>query len=256
MAILQAVMQKLTGKPAPTNAAASTAAPMPNLKNRVNSLFPLFELQQKRQLLEVVCNRTGERFQSLILELDFDSNTLVLDDLFPTPQGGLYQPGELLTVKHHKDGTVLSFSMPLESVVIENHTPLFKLRMPEQVEYRQRRSQPRVALSKQQPLTVKLQSPRRTPWYATANNISSGGMRVVVGGNVLDQLQPGVLLPQCEFSFDDDFQVRCQARAKSFRFLRRPYRHTEISLEFIDVAPQQTLQLKQLVNSVQTPEAA
>lgn len=252
MAILQAVMQKLTGKPTES----SPAVPTTTLTNRVNSLFPLFELQQQRQLLQVICERTGEQFQSLILELDFNNNVVVLDDLFPSPQGGLFQPGELFTVKHHKDGMVLSFSMPLEALVMEQQAPVFKLRMPEQVEYRQRRSQPRIALSKQQPLTVKLQSPRRTPWYATANNISSGGMRVVVGGNILDQLQPGILLPQCEFSFHDDFQVRCQARAKSFRFLRRPYRHTEISLEFVDVAPQQVLQLKHLVSSVQTPEAA
>lgn len=252
MAILQAVMQKLTGKPAEAGVEASA----PSLNNRVNALFPLFELQQKRQLLEVICDRTGEQFQSLILDLDFNNNVVVLDDLFPAPMGGLFQPGEFFTVKHHKDGMVLSFSMPLEALVIENHAPVFKLRMPEQVEYRQRRSQPRIALSKQQPLTVKLQSPRRTPWYATANNISSGGMRVVVGGNILDQLQPGILLPQCEFSFHEDFQVRCQARAKSFRFLRRPYRHTEISLEFIDVAPQQVLQLKHLISSVQAPQAA
>ena len=81
-------------------------------------------------------------------------------------------------------------------------------------------------------------------------------MRVVVGGNVLDQLQPGALLPMCEFSFHEELQIRCQARTRGFKFHRRPYRHTEISLEFIDLPHQQAAQIRQLISSIEEPQAA
>ncbi|GAA5316159.1 MAG: hypothetical protein AseanaTS_13640 [Candidatus Pelagadaptatus aseana] len=252
MAILQAVMQKLSRKPEEIR----EAEPINQLGDRINQLVPLFELQQKRQLLEVICDRTGEKFQSLILDIDFNNNQLIIDDLFPSPAAGIFQPGEYFTVRHHKDGLVLCFSAPLEAISVENHSPIYHLRLPQSVSYQQRRQNSRMTLSKQQPLTVRLVSPWRTPWYATANNISAGGMRVIVGGNVLDQLRPGALLPLCEFSFHEDFQVRCQARAKSFRFVRRPYRHTEISLEFTDMAQQHATQIRQLISTIQEPQAA
>ncbi|NIB43281.1 hypothetical protein HBA55_26980 [Pseudomaricurvus alkylphenolicus] len=253
MAILQAVLQKFSRKPAtPTETPA-----LNDLSSTIKRYAPLFALQDKRQLIEVISERTGDTFQSMILAVDLANRTLELDELFPQPADFIYQPGDRFTVRHHQHGQLLTFTSTLESLTLSLGTPVYTLTLPEQVGYRQRRTSTRISLSRQHPLTVRLQSPRRTPWYATANNLSIGGMRLVVGGNILDQLSRNVLLPRCEFSFHSDFKVQCQARVKAFRFLRRPYRHTEISVEFKDLAPQHQLQLKQLVESLESsPQAA
>jgi len=256
MAILQAVMQRFSRK--------SDADPVPNslasgitLSEQINRYAPLFELQERRQLIEVVCERSNQRFQSMILSIDLASGSIELDELFPTPQGQQLCPGDLLTFKHHNGGQLLTFTTPLESVMQTLDAPIYTLLLPDAVAYRQRRTYPRISLSRQQPLTVRLQSPWRTAWYATANNISCGGMRLIIGGNVLDQLEPASLIPMCEFSFHEQFNIRCQARVRGFRFIRRPYRHTEISIEFLDVAPQQKMQLQQFITEIQKqPQAA
>ena len=253
MAILHDVLQKMT-RHTPQQEPQSFVEN--DLADKINSLAPLLELQDKRQLIEVVCDKTGERYQSMILSVNLADNTIALDELFPQPIYGAYQPGDSFTVKHHIDGKLLSFKTRLESLSLQNNSPIYNFELPKKAEYQQRRNSARIVLSRQQPLTVKLLSPWRTPWYATANNISATGMRVVVGGNVIDQLTPGCLVPNCEFTFHPEIDIRCQAKVRAFRFLRRPYRHTEISLEFSDMAPQQRMQLQHLVESINSPQAA
>jgi c-di-GMP-binding flagellar brake protein YcgR len=245
MAILQSVLQKFSRKANIIDVDQGVRS----LSHKISNYAPLFELQEKRQLIEVISDRTGEVYQSMILAVDLNREQIELDELFPQPADFIYQPGDSFTVKHHHRGLVLSFSCKLNGIAANLSSPIYTLELPERVDYEQRRRFTRLTLSKQQPLSVRLQSPRRTPWYATANNISAGGMRLVIGGNILDQLQHNTYLPELEFRFNTDFQVRCQARVKGFRFLRRPYRHTELSIEFKDMAPQHRGQLAQLIES-------
>lgn len=249
MAILQAVLQKFSRKPA----VAEFEEPAVSLRQRMQVYAPLFALQEKRQLIEVTSERTGETYQSMILAIDLLNDTLELDELFPQPASHIYRPGDLFTLKHHQYGQIMLVTTPLESILISRNSPVYRLQLPEDVSYQQRRQHPRVNLSKQQPLSVRLQSPLRTPWYATANNLSVGGMRLVVGGNVADQLYRDALLPECSFKLHDHLHIRCEATVKAFRFVRRPYRHTEISIAFKDLGPRQTLQLHQLVTALLAP---
>ncbi len=248
MAILQSVLQKFSRKASTIDVDQGVRS----LSSKIANYAPLFELQEKRQLIEVISDRTGEIYQSMILGIDLNQLHIELDELFPQPADFIYQPGDTFTIKHHHRGLILCFSCQLSSIVMSLSSPIYTLSLPDDVQYQQRRRSTRLTLSKQQPLSVRLQSPRRTPWYATANNISAGGMRLVIGGNVLDQLQHNSYLPECEFRFNDEFQVRCQARVKGFRFLRRPYRHTELSIEFKDIGPQQRTQLEHLIEAFGT----
>ncbi len=257
MAILQSVLQKLSRKPELSVLPASLLTePAHRLAHKIERFAPLFDLQEKRQLLEVCSHRTGESYQSMILAVDVHTNTLEMDEPFPLLTGHLFEVGDELIIKHHDRGRILTMSAPLVAIEHQHSTPVYRLLLPESIGYQQRRQYPRINLSRQQPLSVRLQSPLRTPWYATANNISAGGMRVVVGGNVTDQLMRDTLLPNCEFELQDRLTIRCQATVKAFRFQRRPYRHTEISLAFEDLGAQQSQQLHQLINTLMAPEIA
>ncbi len=254
MAILQSVMQKISGKTAPAPALLGQQAQA--LTRKIDHLAPLYGLQQERKLLDVICQRTGVRFQSLILAIDLDNNWLELDELFPFAGAGIHWPGDQFTVQYHRGGEILSFAVALVRVA-SGTTPLYYFTLPDTIETLQRRKNLRIGLSKQHPLAVKLLSPMGERWHSTAQNLSAGGMRLVVGGNLVDQLQRDTLLRSCEFSFNDDFQVRCEAQVKSFRFNRKPFRQTEVSIEFVSLPNSQYAQLQQLVNSyLQTTQAA
>jgi c-di-GMP-binding flagellar brake protein YcgR len=81
-------------------------------------------------------------------------------------------------------------------------------------------------------------------------DISSGGLRASIPGNLLGQLRHGALLPLCELTLSDELTIRCSARVRGFRLLRAPHRHTQISIEFIDLPAERQQQLQQFINNV------
>jgi len=282
MTILHAVLQKLTRKsksdsPAPPpstgekafdildsrpksskEASSSQATFLPenlNLAELTQRYSPLIALQAKRQLLEVSIYDAGSLraptcYQSIILDINLQGRYLLLDELFPSPEGQTINLGDLLIIRHHRQGRLLSFSTRIIHISYSHGSPCYAVELPEEVGYRQRRIYPRMELGNQQPLTVRLKSPWKTPWFATAHNLSAGGMRLSVGGNILEQLNRGSIMPQCEFRLGGDLIVSCQARIKGFKFVGRPYRHTRISVEFIGLNPQRRLQVQQYINAL------
>ena len=248
MSLLHAVLRKFYQPEAePTApAVAPEPDPLPGLKH----YSPLFALLRKRQLLEIINDQTAERYQSIILDINVAAGLFMLDDLFPANPAQPVRVGDTLTLRHHYRGQVLSFSSPIIDIEHTQTAPLYTLKLPKEVGYRQRRRWPRVVLSQQPPLAVRIKSPLRTPWFATAQNLSAGGMRLNVAGNLLDQLSYDQVLPLLEFQFNQDFRIRCRARVKGFRFSRRPHRHTQISVEFVDMPAHQGLQLEAFVNAL------
>jgi c-di-GMP-binding flagellar brake protein YcgR len=243
----------------------STLASVPpntlNLAELSQRYAPLIRLQAKRQLLEVstldLSRGRQTLYQSIILDINLQGRYLLLDDLFPNVGEDAIALGDILTIRHHRQGRLLSFSSRVIHISYSHGAPCYAVELPEEVGYRQRRLFPRMALGNQTPLTVRLKSPWKTPWFATAHNLSAGGMRLSVGGNILEQLNRGSIMPACEFSLGNDLTVSCQARIKGFKFIGRPYRHTQISVEFIDLNPQRRLQVQQYINAlVDDPVAA
>lgn len=246
MAFLQAMLDKISFR------AVDHVEPefaRENISEKIHRFMPLYRLQEQKQFIEVVSETTGETFQSLILGIDLVNEQIDLDELFPAPQFAV-APGDRFTIQHHRDGKVIAFTSTLEAVEHGLDGQIFTFELPETLVHRQRRRYSRVNMSQQQPLTARLQSPWRTPWFATIKNLSANGMRVTVGGNALDQLRPGAIIPQCEFEFNADFKFRCQARVRAFKFVRRPYRHTEISVQFLDLPPTQVRTLDEFLRTL------
>lgn len=248
MAFLQSMLEKISFR----GSELPALSPPADISERIQHFMPLYRLQEQKQLIEVTCETTGEVFQSLILGIDLLNETVDLDELFPQPAFAI-EPGDRFIIRHHRDGKVLSFSTTLEAVDYGDGVQIYTFHLPETLLHKQRRRHPRVSISPRQPLTVRLQSPWRTPWFATAKNISASGMRLTLGGNALDQLRPGAIIPRCEFEFNPEFRFRCQAQVRAFKFLRRPYRHTDISIQFLDMPAVQAKALEQFLFTL-TPQ--
>lgn len=247
MTLLQTVMQKITGK----SAAVEPTVQLPRSEPSISpsQVGPLYNLLEKRALIEVVCNRTGAHYQSMILSIDNQTQSFQIDELFPRPARANYLKGDEFTISFRQQGEILVFDTTLLAINQETLAPLYLFTFPKLIEYKQRRQTNRIALSIKQPLSVRLTTANRTSLFATSQNISAGGMRLAVGGNMMDQLPINSFLSSCEFKFHNDFKINCPARIKAMRFNRSPYRHTEISIQFAGLKKQDHNQLSQLIDS-------
>ena len=97
-------------------------------------------------------------------------------------------------------------------------------------------------------IKLRLWSPLRIPWHSRVKNISAGGARVAIGGDISKQIEKGCILPNCDIELETGQNLCCQATIKAFRRLRRPYEHTEVSVSFTNLGFQQRNWLLQWVD--------
>ncbi len=210
---------------------------------------PLWELKKQRQLLEAKITGSSRAYQSMILAIDAERGLLWLDDLFP--QQHLLDVGDEVTVRHHRNGEQLMIRAQVVAMGSTYHASGFAIPLPEFVYYMPRRSSPRFMVGHQSPLSVKIRTLGQEPSYGTLQDISTGGLRLIVAGNMLPYLRHGALLPLCEVDINDELHIRCRARICAFRMGRSPYRHTQISVEFIDMEEDTRVALARFLREAQ-----
>jgi len=234
MSFLNKLFKKGARPSAPDAKPANTGQEgAPPLNNVPEQYLPLADLQNQRQLLEVKITGASRVYQSMILAIDAERGLLWLDDLFP--QQLLLDVGDEITLRHHRNGEQLVIRAPIVAMGSTYDASGFAITLPEFVYYMPRRSSPRYIIGHQSPLSVKIRTLGQEPSYGTLQDISTGGLRLIVAGNMLPYLRHGALLPMCEVDISDELQIRCRARICAFRIGRSPYRHTQISIEFIDM---------------------
>ncbi len=193
----------------------------------------LWDLKDQRQLLEVKITGSSRSYQSMIMAIDVERGLLWLDDLFP--QQFILDAGDELCVRHHRNTEELVIRAPIVALGSSYGTSGIAIELPNFAYYQPRRRYPRYTIGHQSPLSVKIRPIGQEPSFGTLQDISVGGMRIMVAGNLLPYLRHGATMPLCEVNLSDELQVRCKARICAFRMGRSPYRHTQISLEFIDL---------------------
>lgn len=261
MAILRSVWQKLAGKPhtaqtADTPKSASITPIAKAYRDLPSQYSALLELLEQRQFIEVKVGSSSLSHQTLVLAIDVKRGLLWLDDLFPSPH--LLEIGDEITLRHHRNGEQLSFSAPVLAWGSQYGANGVAIRLPDAAYYLPRRQCRRADLRNNPSLNLKFRVLGQDICYASVLDISSGGLRASVAGNLLAQLHHGALLPLCELTLSDELTLRASARVRSFCLVRTPHRHTEISLEFVALADESRQQLQQFINNLiylQQPQA-
>lgn len=223
----------------PKSASAARQVVMPS------EYLALQDLQNQRQLLEVKIQGSERSYQTMIMAIDLERGLLWIDDLFP--QQRMLDEGDTLCIRHHRNAEELVFNTPVIALGLSYGTTGIAVLLPDSAYYQPRRRFARYTIGHQSPLSVKIRPIGQEPSFGTLQDISVGGMRVMIAGNLLPHLRHGAMLPLCEVNLTDELQLRCKARICAFRLGRTPYRHTQISIEFIDIEEEKRAALEQFL---------
>lgn len=250
--MLRSVWQKISGKNDKSNPALAdslSALTRAEMSEKPDGKYAaLWSLLARRQFMEVRVEASALSFQTLIMAIDIQRGLLWLDDLFPSPHS--LEVGDFITLRHHRDDEQLNFSTPVIAWGSKYGTQGLAVALPDHADYQPRRRHRRVELAGAANLTAKIRPIGHEISYGKVEDISAGGLRLSVPGNLLGQLRHGALLPLCELTLSDELTLRCSARVRSFRFMRAPHRQTQVSIEFIDLPLARQQQLQQYVNNL------
>ncbi|MGI1677376.1 MAG: flagellar brake protein [Cellvibrionaceae bacterium] len=210
---------------------------------------PLLDLQDDRQLLQIQVTINGvlRSYQSMIVGIDFEQRHLILDTFSPYLNPRFIEQDQVVTLRHSANNQLLEFTSQLLSISNDDE-PLFIIDLPDDIAYRQRRFYPRLDMTEKNHFSIKLQSPRRLPWFAKLNNISAGGACVYVGGDITKELTKNCQLKHCEVQLPFGFKVPCSVTVKNFRFVKRPYEYTQLNVSFHEMEFQNRLELQHQIS--------
>ncbi len=209
----------------------------------------LMRLQDDRQLLEVLIDGHKNSFQSMIVSIDFMDGSFSLDEFSPRLKNPHSLVNHTVTIRHQQDWEKLE----IQAKVLEwsSEDACYFLALPEYVDYQPRRNYPRLVLTNETPLKTHINPLYGAPWYATVKDISQGGMRINVAGDLRPHLHKDKLLPKCQIILDDNMAIHARGEVRSFSYINKPYRHTEISIEFRNMSQPHQSDLKHFLDYVQ-----
>jgi len=173
------------------------------LMSQLQQQTSLLKLQENRQVIECLLPDSDDALQTIILGIDLYERKLLIDEPTPTRLPLEELIGKSITLRHQQGQLMLSFC-----VIVLDYNRVEKT------------------------LTIDLPQLFGAPWYAILNNISHGGMRIAVAGDLRDQLHKNLPIRRCDIELGFKKPLRCKGRVKSFSFYTRPYHHTLVSIMF------------------------
>ena len=213
-----------------------------------NDYEPLLRLQDDRQLLEVLLPNQEISLHTMILGVDFAKKLLKIDAFSPNLIPPTALIGESICIRHFKGWKKLEITTSVLDWDEDNYQ--FYVALPKQVRYTTRRSYQRLTIAGKHLLKSHIYPLYGSPWYATVKDISPGGMRIHVQGDLRPHLQKHTLLPKCQLQLDRDISIQCQGLVKTFRYISRPHRATEIGIEFQKMSKANHTDLERFIDYV------
>lgn len=108
----------------------------------------LQNLVRHKVLVSVYLPDTDTQYTSTVLSVNAQEGVLIADELFPQSGAALLEKAGELRLYGHFGGAALGFTTQLDSVVEEDGLRFYHLRLPEKVNYMQRRDDHRVVVAR------------------------------------------------------------------------------------------------------------
>ncbi len=137
----------------------------------------LDSLRREHTLITVHAPRLARSYQSIILQLEADASTLIIDELFPAEGRNLLVPGDTLEVIARGDCSLRFYSRLLERRPTLN-TTVYVLELPDEIGAAHRRRSYRVYVELEHGLRLSVNDPEGEPISAQLVNLSADGVKL------------------------------------------------------------------------------
>jgi c-di-GMP-binding flagellar brake protein YcgR len=194
-------------QPAPVIESKHLPADAELIRSRQQIITLLHQLRDSHNLLTVELPECDEDFTSALIELDTRDDLLSLDELTPREGHELLERAGYCYVSTHLRGVFLGFCARLLKTY-DGATALYEMRLPDAVDYAQRRQHYRVEIPASASLPVLMITTDNIRISGVVRDISESGLCALLNQSP-DTLQAGSLLPRCSVELPNHKKVLC-----------------------------------------------
>lgn len=216
------------------------------------TLMRLQELCLKHTFVNVrFVNRIDCSFQSLILKVDPDSQSLLIDEFFPMHADIAIIPGENIEIISTGKGLPIKFVSVVGSIEILDGSPAYRIALPKKIKANQRREYFRVAVHNDMNTRLRINLSGGDMAMCRIINLSSSGVSFSVDKNISERLASNRNLKDAKFTLPDGDMLSCNLEVKSYEYRKPPYRCTVIGARFDNLPRPSQKQLDKLIFTLQ-----
>lgn len=208
----------------------------------------LFQAQREHYFIDVTVEGDDVVYQSMILSLDPEEKTLLIDELFPRGFVGL--PGQKVRVNvRQPQGRKIKFSSEIMEQHIHDDTPLYVLAMPETLDSDQRRNAYRLPVGRALSVQPHFIGPDNRNYLARLRDVSSRGVAMEVELDDPERFRFDDSLSHVEFDFAG-ISFDCDMTIRNLSFDDR-HNKVLIGAEFVDLPPLEQHTLEKSIMRIQ-----
>ena len=169
----------------------------------------LKKIHTKQSLLTITIDSSDECYGSTILEINNDEHYLVIDELYPEEGHNNIENGTTISFNANHAGAFVYFTAIVEAIGENDKAAYYKINMPDEVEYHQRRNTYRITTSISKPIPVNLINEDEILIKAELRDISHGGVCLRINAPSHISIASGDTIPTCLIQIADDRKVMC-----------------------------------------------
>lgn len=159
-------------------------------------------------------------YNSTILEVDHDRGEFLLDELYPEDGHRRLQQLWELRLYARLDGAQLSLTSTVRGLGEEGGLTYYRVRIPERVNYYQRRRFHRVDADRIIDVEVRLDDGAEgVPRRGRLHDLSEGGISLWLEPEVAETLRLPWKVPYCEVRFPGDEPLACAIEVRNVRYV-------------------------------------
>lgn len=167
----------------------------------------LIEAQRSRAIIDVSVAGSKQDYQSVILGVDVNTGSMLIDELFPAGFIGLAEQALTITVRR-MDGSRVSFATRIIERSRHGEVDNYRVALPANIDYKQRREVYRLVLAQDSVVRSEFCTADRQFCSAQVLDVSVTGVRLELQNAI--EIAPGDLLTGLDFEFAGN-HFQCQA---------------------------------------------
>jgi flagellar brake protein len=157
----------------------------------------LKKIYSKHSLLSITIDSSDDFYGSTIIEINDDENYLVIDELYPEEGHAKIENGKKLSFHTQYSGAFVNFIGTVNAIAENENAAYYKIAMPEEVEYHQRRNTYRISTSINDPIQVNLVNENEILIKAELRDLSHGGICLRINAASHISIHSGDYFPTC-----------------------------------------------------------
>jgi c-di-GMP-binding flagellar brake protein YcgR len=172
-----------------------------DISNLLNKIFA------KHSLLSITIDSPDEFYGSTIIEINDNESYFVIDELYPVEGHNKVEIGSRLTFNTQYSGAFVNFKATVDAVAENEKAAYYKMSMPEELEYHQRRNTYRIATNVNEPILVNLVNEDEVLIKAELRDLSHGGLCLRVNKIPHILINQESYIPTCLIQVDKNKKI-------------------------------------------------